>query len=521
MQSSLFIATYFGRLKFSNRMFTLRSFVGAFSLALTLFAGELGTMRAQSESSSTTQIQTLQKQLDGLQTQMTQIQGEINRLSAKPAGGASAPAEATVTSGTIAPQPGKPSEAETELKSKQQDIGKATGAYETTSQDPLAAPRVNNEPLDPRYPGYFRLPGTSTFLRIGGYFKTDFIYDLKPAGDSERFIPASIPIPTPVTVNNTTVSIRPTRLNLDFLIPTEQFGKVRFFIEGDFFGSSSTTPRLRHAYAQVKNLLIGQTFSNFMDPDSGPDQLDFQGPNAQISIRNPQIRYSVKLRPKTTFSLAVEKPSSDIAFKVADFSAQPNSPSPDGTLQLRREMERGHLQLAALFRSVSGFLNTGGATSGPTDSVFGWGFNFTGSEKIVGKDTAVFQVEYGNGIERYVQDTSGLGEDAALKSVNDPRLKALPVFGSYGAYQHFWSSKLRSSLIYGFAQIQNTEFQGGSLFHQSNYSAANLIWNAIGSLNLGAEFLYGWRVNKDGSSANAPRIMLSAKYNFVKGSSSK
>ena len=101
------------------------------------------------------------------------------------------------------------------------------------------------------------------------------------------------------------------------------------------------------------------------------------------------------------------------------------------------------------------------------------------------------------------------------------RLKALPVFGSYGAYQHFWSSKLRSSLIYGFAQIQNTEFQGGSLFHQSNYSAANLIWNAIGSLNLGAEFLYGWRVNKDGSSANAPRIMLSAKYNFVKGSSSK
>ena len=66
-------------------------------------------------------------------------------------------------------------------------------------------------------------------------------------------------------------------------------------------------------------------------------------------IRNPQIRYSIKVRPKTTFSLAVEKASSDIAFKVAEFSAQPNSPSPDGTLQLRREMDRGHLQLAALF----------------------------------------------------------------------------------------------------------------------------------------------------------------------------
>ena len=474
-----------------------------------------GTVCGQSQDSTANQIQSLQKQLDNLQNQMTQIQGEINRLSGSiPVPAASVPAEAG-TSATIATQAGKRSEAEIELKASTQDISKATGTYNTTSQDPLAAPRVNNEPLDPRYPGYFRLPGTSTFLRIGGYFKTDFIYDLKPAGDAERFIPSSIPIPTPVSVNNTTVSIRPTRLNLDFLIPTDRFGKVRFFIEGDFFGSSSTTPRLRHAYAQVKNLLFGQTFSNFMDPDSGPDQLEFQGPNAQILIRNPQFRYTGKLRPRTTFSIAVEKPSSDIAFKVAEFNAQPNSPSPDGTLQLRRETERGHLQLAALFRSVSGFLNTGGGTSGPTDSVSAWGFNFTGSQKTGSKDTAVFQVEYGNGIERYLNDTSGLGEDAALKSIANPRLKALPVVGTYGAYQHFWTSKLRSSVIYGFAQIQNTEFQDGSVFHQSNYSAGNIIWNAIGSLNLGAEFLYGWRVNKDGSSANAPRIMFSAKYNFV------
>ena len=42
-----------------------------------------------------------------------------------------------------------------------------------------------------------RLPGTQTFLKIGGYFKTDFIYDGKPAGDPERFIPSSIPLGQP------------------------------------------------------------------------------------------------------------------------------------------------------------------------------------------------------------------------------------------------------------------------------------------------------------------------------------
>jgi hypothetical protein len=40
--------------------------------------------------------------------------------------------------------------------------------------------------------------------------------------------------------------------------------------------------------------------------------------------------------------------------------------------------------------------------------------------------------------------------------------------------------------------------------------AVNLIWNPYHSLNLGMEFLYGWLVNKDGSSGNAPRIMCSA-----------
>ena len=48
----------------------------------------------------------------------------------------------------------------------------------------------------------------------------------------------------------------------------------------DFFGTNSTTPKLRHAYGQAKNFLVGQTFSNFMDPDAGADTLDYQGPNA-------------------------------------------------------------------------------------------------------------------------------------------------------------------------------------------------------------------------------------------------
>ena len=131
---------------------------------------------------------------------------------------------------------------------------------------------------------------------------------------------------------------------------------MRFYVEGDFFGTNSTTPRLRHAYAQARNLLIGQTFTNFMDPDAFPDGLDFQGPNGMVSLRNPQFRYGFALSPSTTLYISVEKPSSDIIFKTAQFTSQPKRPAPDGAIRLRKEFERGHFQIAALFRSIAAFI---------------------------------------------------------------------------------------------------------------------------------------------------------------------
>jgi hypothetical protein len=461
---------------------------------------------SQDNPQNADKIQALQKQLDEMKTQMAAVQAQITALSGGRLQSTAAPPEEenpAAQASALHLVPGK------------QQVSQATATYQTDSQDQVAAPRIDNAPLDPRFPGYFRIPGTRTMLKIGGYFKSDFIYDLKPSGDGERFIPSTFPIPAPPGVNNTTVSIRPTRLNLDFLIPVNNTS-VRFFIEGDLFGSNATTPRLRHAYAQVKNLLLGQSFSNFQDPDAGPDTLDFQGPNSQISIRNPQIRYSVKLAEKSSLSISVEKASSDVAFKTTDFSSLPNSPSPDGAVKFRQEMSKGHFQFAALFRSPAAYL-----PDGRSASVFGWGLSASGAVKVFGKDTIVYQGAYGAGMERYVNDTSGLGADAAPADASRPHLEAVPLTATYAAYQHYWLKNLRSSAVYGFAQMENTDLQTGSSFHQSNYSAVNLIWNPFGSLNVGTEFLYGWIVKKDNSSANAPRIMFSAKYNFVKPGDAK
>ena len=139
---------------------------------------------------------------------MVEVQNELRQLSGTPA---QTHTEAADLKAAIeADQKQEVTQVETELTPKETELSKVTETYRTFSQDPLAAARINNEPLDPSFPGYFKLPGTSTLLRIGGYAKTDFIYDLKPAGNLDSFIPATIPIPAPATYTNSTVSVRPT-----------------------------------------------------------------------------------------------------------------------------------------------------------------------------------------------------------------------------------------------------------------------------------------------------------------------
>jgi hypothetical protein len=390
-------------------------------------------------------------------------------------------------------------------------VGKETAKRQEFAEDNLAAARFGNVPLDPKYKGYFRLPETQMMMKIGGYFKTDFIYDLKPAGTADAFVPSSFPIPQPVNVNNATISVQPTRLSLDFRAPYTKIGDVRFYLEGDFFGTNSTTPRLRHAYSQAGNLLIGQTFTNFMDPDAFPDTLDFQGPNGIVAIRNPQFRYGFALTPSLSLHVSVEKPSSDVIFKTPQFNAQPSAPAPDGAIRLRQEFESGHLQVAGLFRSIAAFL-----PDGRTDSVFGWGVNTSLGLKTFGKDNAIFAVAYGHGISRYIQDTSGLGIDAEPASASNTHLEATPAVGVVGSYQHYWMRRLRSNAVYSYAAVNNSDLAPGTTYNHATYTGANVIWNPFGSLNVGAEFLYGWTMEQNRQKANAPRIQFSAKHNFIK-----
>jgi len=56
--------------------------------------------------------------------------------------------------------------------------------------------------------------------------------------------------------------------------------------------SNSHGFRLRHAYGTLGNFLAGQTWTNFMNPSSLPETLDFGGPVGQIFDRQAQVRWT-------------------------------------------------------------------------------------------------------------------------------------------------------------------------------------------------------------------------------------
>lgn len=110
-----------------------------------------------------------------------------------------------------------------------------------------------------------------------------------------------------------------TRLGLDFKSPVGD-QDLKGKIEVDFLGGSKLDNlRIRHAYLNYGNWLIGQTWSNFAIPDYMPETIDalaFVGGSVK---RTPQVRHTTKFSPQTNLVVAVEDPKDKLVTdKVID-----------------------------------------------------------------------------------------------------------------------------------------------------------------------------------------------------------
>ena len=483
------------------------AFFAAFGTSAPARASEVDELKAT--------VQAMQKSMEQMQARITELEQENHKQKKQAAASRTAPLPAAAVASAAGPTSAPAASGDQVVTIAPTAVtieGRPSQIKDRPAMDDQqeAAPRPNDLTLDPKYRGFVPIPNTPVLIKFNAKPRVDFTDDPQNTGNPDRFVTAQIPVDGDFFQgggNQFNVNAKGSQLSLDVRAP-ELPGSPRFYYQNDFFGSGSADLnfRVRQLYGQIFNVVLGQTFSVFEDPDAWPDTVDYEGPNSAIFARRPLVRYQWQVAKTWQLNFGLEKPSSEVDTSI-DPDAQQVNHAPDGGLNVRWEDSKyGHVQLGAIFRDIG--------VKGPivgNQNTFGWGVNLSTSLNVFDRDSMQAQLTYGQGLFRYFNDDFQ-NNDAAFNSSGN--LTAIPAFGAMIGYTHKWTDTLRSTASYGYVHLDNEFSQQPNAYHLTHYASMNLVWQVRKRLSLGLEGLYGFKEEKSGADGNAFRIQIGAVYSI-------
>lgn len=316
-------------------------------------------------------------------------------------------------------------------------------------------------------------------LTIGGYVKADMRYIDGSIAANDYWYGSGAILPEDET--NFGMHVNESRINTKYV-----HGDVTAFVEIDFFGdavrgggneaiSNSSNPRLRHGFIKYKNILVGQTWSTFVNTGALPEAADFGGPlNSVAFIRQTQVRYT-----NGGLQLALENPET-----YADTGLTGNDTMPDVVAKYSFSGDWGSVSVAGVFRQLQTLEDEEEAALG---------FGISGKIKTFGKDDLRFQV-HGGEVGRYVGVTAS--RDLIANEVEETTSVMV-------AYRHFWNEDIRSTVFYG---NTTTELSDNDRTHVG----VNLFKNYTKELSFGVE-VGNYEID-EAASGDSNYLQLTAKY---------
>jgi len=388
-------------------------------------------------------------------------------------------------------------------------------------------------------PGSFRLPGSETSLRIYGFAELNAVHETK--GDNSNNDYSTFAPYAPINGSTTRKGVsyltaRTSRFGIEASTPTA-YGPLGVKVEGDFNNeprtgnaavngtigniytqqaTNSYNFRLRHAYGQFGGLLVGQTWSTFMDVDNSPETVDFNGPIGSTFLRQPQIRYAYNTKDMGAFTVALENSVSYLLDSSGVATTQGFSKVPDLVARWDKSFDWGAMSLRGLSHELR--INDGAGTG---LAKRGYGVASTAFVKMRdAQDFLSLAVTYGDGIGRYFNYIEGAAYDATNQRILLEKALGVVLGYQYKANDHF-----RANFVYGrqrnydnayttFARANGLD-SGQYGINRSVYQGhIGFIYNPIKSVDFGAEYIFGQRETLVGEKGDLSRINLSAKYNF-------
>jgi len=356
------------------------------------------------------------------------------------------------------------------------------------------------------------------YFGIGGKVITTASYDFgHPVDDPNMFITSEIPTGIrPGNGGRVQFSAQQTHLCLNFVGLPGTANKFGAFVSMNLL-SDNYAPELQYAYVKYRGLKAGYDKTLFADPASTPPSIDYEGVNASSCLGNAILDYSASFGKKKEWSAGVglEMPLYSITDADVHGAYKVNQRVPDIPAFIRWSWDEGSgwLRLSAVMRNML-YHNP---SSGKNVDKVGYGFQLSGSAQVLPGLTAYYQGLYGKGIASYIQDLAGCGMDMAPSAYNPYILDTVKAWGAYGALQYDFSPSVFASASYSHVRTYAKGCVPPSADNQyryAQYAAGNLFWNITPILQTGVEYIYGRRVNYDGTQAHDSRLQAMLSLSF-------
>lgn len=363
----------------------------------------------------------------------------------------------------------------------------AHAATAQTAEDfALLQDRVNQLEAQQNEQPTFAL-GSNTSIDIYGFVRAEAFYDFDFAqGDLSRA--GRVGDPDFATDGEFDTSSRVSRFGVRSSTESD-IGTIGTQLEFDLFGSggedsSSPNLRLRHANVTIgDNILVGQTWTNFMPLVHYPGTADFNGPVGITFARVTQFRYTHDAGNGLQFSGSIE---------------EANGGGSDPVLTAAAFYDGGNYSLRAA-------VLTGEFDDDAGNSLTSNGYTLSGS--VNPWQGGSFTATYTSG------DALGnllIGGGARSVAGEENESDSFTV-----AYNQTLNDQFSTALAYGYEDYDLTTQIGTSAnaFNQLESVHATLFYSPVEKLTLAAEYIY-IESTGPGFSANADRVGLSATYSF-------
>lgn len=379
--------------------------------------------------------------------------------------------------------------------------------------------RIMNETRLPRFqepnaPRFVLTDRQGKFaLGIGGYVRATAEYDFGGIVKDVDFYPALIPNPGSMdrARNQFQMDITTSTLFFKLVGRTKRLGDFVVYTAANFRGPGNSF-QLQNAYAQFLGFTIGYSYGNFMDLAALPPTIDFAGPNGSSFYRATQLSYTYSKLKNWKFGVAAEMPAVD-GTTNNDLSISTQR-MPDFIASLQYNWNtNSHLKLAAILRSMT----YSSAMHDKAYSTTGYGLQASTTFNVTPKIQVFGQVNYGKGIAQYLTDLSNLNVDIVPNPEKPGRMQALPMMGWYAGLQYNLTKNVFVSGTYSLSRLySDNEYPTGNsdTYRKGQYLVANLFWNVSSNLQVGAEYLRGWRTDFNSDTRHANRLNALVQYSF-------